>query len=56
LRPRRMGKTLWQDTLAHYYDVAQKDQFKGALWSLGDRKGLVPGCPVLRTPVLRLPL
>ena len=52
----RMRKTLWQDTLAHYYDVAQKDQFKGALWSLGDRKGLVPGCPVLRTPVLRLPL
>jgi len=23
-----MGKTLWKDTLAHYYDVAQKDQFK----------------------------
>jgi hypothetical protein len=28
LRPRRMGKTLWKDTLAHYYDVAQKDQLK----------------------------
>jgi hypothetical protein len=27
LRPRRMGKTLWKDTLAHYYDVAYKSQF-----------------------------
>lgn len=23
-----MGKTLWKDTLAQYYDVAQKDRFK----------------------------
>jgi len=28
LRPRRIGKTLFKDTLAHYYDVAQKDRFK----------------------------
>jgi len=28
LRPRRMGKTLWKDTLAHYYDALLKDQFK----------------------------
>jgi len=28
LRPRRMGKTLWKDTLEHYYDVRLKDQFK----------------------------
>ena len=31
----RMRKTLWQDTLAHYYDVAQKGSMQGALWSLG---------------------
>jgi hypothetical protein len=28
LRNRRMGKTLWIDTLAHYYDVAHKGRFK----------------------------
>jgi len=28
LRPRRMGKTLWKDTLVHYYDALLKDQFK----------------------------
>jgi hypothetical protein len=27
LRPRRMGKTLWKDTLANYYDAAQKGKF-----------------------------
>jgi len=28
LRPRRMGKTLWKDTLVHYYDAQLKDRFK----------------------------
>jgi hypothetical protein len=28
VRPRRMGKTLWLDTLANYYDIKKKDQFE----------------------------
>ncbi|MCP5502290.1 MAG: AAA family ATPase [Leptospiraceae bacterium] len=28
VRPRRMGKTLWLDTLANYYDIKRKDRFE----------------------------
>ncbi|MCP5499507.1 MAG: AAA family ATPase [Leptospiraceae bacterium] len=34
VRPRRMGKTLWLDTLASYYDILKKDRFEDLFGNL----------------------
>jgi hypothetical protein len=34
VRPRRMGKSLWLDTLANYYDIQKKDRFEALFGKL----------------------
>ncbi|MCP5499505.1 MAG: AAA family ATPase [Leptospiraceae bacterium] len=42
VRPRRMGKTLWLDTLASYYDILKKDRFDDLFGSLYIGKNPTP--------------